>query len=66
MVSFYDVLDVLPRAHSWYFNVFFRARIRSVPLSCSLRVDLTFRRQNDPQHLSGFVRRVLYQFIGPN
>ncbi|KAH9056355.1 hypothetical protein EDB87DRAFT_1637449 [Lactarius vividus] len=21
---------------------------------------------NDPQHLSGFVRRVLYQFIGPN
>ncbi|KAH9029497.1 hypothetical protein EDB85DRAFT_1966271 [Lactarius pseudohatsudake] len=22
--------------------------------------------QNDPQHLSGFVRRILYQFIGPN
>ena len=22
--------------------------------------------QNDPQHLSGLVRRVLYQFIGPN
>lgn len=22
--------------------------------------------QNDPQHLSGFVRRMLYQFIGPN
>ena len=23
-------------------------------------------RQNDPQHLSGLVRRILYQFIGPN
>lgn len=22
--------------------------------------------QNDPEHLSGLVRRVLYQFIGPN
>lgn len=22
--------------------------------------------QNDPQHLSGLVRRILYQFIGPN
>jgi len=22
--------------------------------------------QNDPQHLSGLVRRVLYQFVGPN
>lgn len=22
--------------------------------------------QNDPEHLSGFVRRILYQFIGPN
>jgi len=22
--------------------------------------------QNDPQHLSGMVRRILYQFIGPN
>lgn len=22
--------------------------------------------QNDPQHLSGLVRRVMYQFIGPN
>lgn len=22
--------------------------------------------QNDPQHLSGFVRRIMYQFIGPN
>jgi hypothetical protein len=22
--------------------------------------------QNDPQHLSGLVRRMLYQFIGPN
>jgi hypothetical protein len=22
--------------------------------------------QNDPHHLSGFVRRILYQFIGPN
>lgn len=22
--------------------------------------------KNDPQHLSGFVRRILYQFIGPN
>ncbi|TFY76234.1 hypothetical protein EWM64_g7778 [Hericium alpestre] len=22
--------------------------------------------QNDPQHLSGFIRRILYQFIGPN
>jgi len=22
--------------------------------------------QNDPQHLSGIVRRILYQFIGPN
>lgn len=24
------------------------------------------RVKNDPQHLSGFVRRILYQFIGPN
>src|SRR5258706_7448949 len=22
--------------------------------------------QNDPQHLSGLVRRILYQFVGPN
>lgn len=22
--------------------------------------------QNDPHHLSGFVRRIMYQFIGPN
>lgn len=22
--------------------------------------------QNDPQHLSGVVRRILYQFVGPN
>ena len=22
--------------------------------------------KNDPQHLSGLVRRILYQFIGPN
>ncbi|KAK0465639.1 hypothetical protein IW261DRAFT_1523426 [Armillaria novae-zelandiae] len=32
------------------------------------RLSLCFRctYQNDPQHLSGLVRRILYQFIGPN
>ena len=40
-----------------------------LPFSCrrlifSSSVQSTY--QNDPQHLSGLVRRILYQFIGPN
>jgi hypothetical protein len=31
-----------------------------------LFADMRLVVQNDPQHLSGLVRRILYQFIGPN
>lgn len=44
-----------------------RVFIRYV-LSCTLqrKMSISCSLQNDPQHLSGLVRRILYQFIGPN
>ncbi|KAF8126436.1 hypothetical protein K438DRAFT_1890618 [Mycena galopus ATCC 62051] len=40
------------------------------PLSaCELTLTIFWRQttyQNDPQHLSGLIRKILYQFIGPN
>ncbi|KDQ15512.1 hypothetical protein BOTBODRAFT_108502 [Botryobasidium botryosum FD-172 SS1] len=48
-----------------------RGWVISVPygesLLCALGMGMVMSTyQNDPQHLSGLVRRVLYQFIGPN
>ena len=50
-----------------YVGTCFRARIRFVISHCLLfDMLIIFCLKNDPQHLSGFVRRILYQFIGPN
>jgi len=62
--TFHQVF-VVPVALTPHIDASFRARIRSVPLVCPAPVTLTFWK-NDPQHLSGLVRRILYQFIGPN
>ena len=35
-------------------------------LFCQILITLQSAYQNDPQHLSGLVRRIMYQFIGPN
>ncbi len=43
-----------------------RAHIRFVPSYYLVVREIDVFRKNDPQHLSGFVRRILYQFIGPN
>ena len=39
-------------------------QVLNVALVVSWLISLVL--QNDPQHLSGLVRRVLYQFVGPN
>lgn len=44
-----------------------RVYIRSVSPRLIVAIVVTkFNLQNDPQHLSGLVRRILYQFVGPN
>lgn len=45
---------------------FFRVHTRYGYHQSGVLSRLMFGAQNEPQHLSGLVRRILYQFIGPN
>jgi hypothetical protein len=64
MVSLHDV-DMLSALISG-FTFFFQSTYQVGTSTFLSPVTLRFFRKNDPHHLSGFVRRILYQFIGPN
>jgi len=54
---------VMARGRGWVF----RTGNYGEALLCAMGMGMVMSTyQNDPQHLSGLVRRILYQFIGPN
>ena len=65
MVSFHDV-DMLSALIAGFTFFSFQSTYQVGTSTFLSRVTLRLFRKNDPQHLSGFVRRILYQFIGPN